>query len=461
MKRAKPSYSFFSCSVFFLFLLRQPNVGLDVLRNKRVWSVLRSRARDEHCTVLVFSHNVDDTRHADRVGFLRAGRLLAEGTPQDLCSQYSCRSLDAVFTALCLQDDQSFLPIVRKMDQKSSVNSVGLSADDEDFRHFEAVSESSSSDNDGIGDGHVSVSQPRSSELRPLRPSRDRKQLPNYVERGKQEWRGWKHIPAVLVRHFQSLRRSWLLLLFQIAVPTLLALMFLVFVGHTPMMLNVAVVNQDNGPLGAELATIVNFTDLLETRFFGTYEEARATVTQSDGVLAIFVIPSNFTTSLNELMAHPAQYASKFINVELWLDYGDYEVTNVVEDKLEKSLQILLANHYGTSMRLYDAKAIYGSPETQYGLCEKKEKKNSEKKKKKSSVCCCWLPCLHCILLRHVCDGTHVFLGAATWLLASRFRFWVASLGSCVIAHFGEFYGLHHPVVGHDGGYLILFPPAS
>jgi ABC-type multidrug transport system ATPase subunit len=94
--------------------------------------------------VLVSSHNVDDTRHADRVGFLRAGRLLAEGTAESLCTQYNCRSLEAVFTSLCLQDDQSFLPIVRKMNQKSAASTVNQ--DDDDFRHFEAVSESSSSD---------------------------------------------------------------------------------------------------------------------------------------------------------------------------------------------------------------------------------------------------------------------------------------------------------------------------
>jgi hypothetical protein len=79
------------------------------------------------------------------------------------------------------------------------------------------------------------------------------------------------------------LRRSWLLLLFQIAIPTLLALMFLVFVGHTPQMLNVAVVNKDGGELGAELARLVNVSDLLETYFFDSYDAARASITASNG----------------------------------------------------------------------------------------------------------------------------------------------------------------------------------
>lgn len=359
-------------------------MGLDILRNKRMWDVLRSRAHDEGCTVLVFSHNVSDTRHADRVGFLRAGRLLAEGSPRELCGQYNCRSLDAVFTSLCLQDDQSFLPIVRKMDQKA-VSSTALFAEagDANFQHFEAVSESTSdSDGDGAEDLGGEGGKPRSSELKPLRGGggggvgaagkRRAEGGPSFEERGESEWRGWAHVPAVLARHLHSLRRSWLLLLFQMAVPTLLAIMFLVFVGHAPIMLNVAVVNLDSGPLGARLAAIVNYTETLETRFYSSLAEARATITQPDGMLAIMVIPANFTVALNALMASPATQAASFVNVDLYLDYGDYQVSNVVEDKLDRGLQSLLQEVYGTSMRLYDAKAIYGSSETQYGSKEKK-----------------------------------------------------------------------------------------
>jgi ABC-type multidrug transport system permease subunit len=83
-------------------------------------------------------------------------------------------------------------------------------------------------------------------------------------------------------------------------------------------------------------------------------------------MLAIFVIPENFTSSLYELMSHPAQFAANFTNVELWLDYGDYVVTQVVEDKLEKSLQQLLSEYFGTSMRLYNTRQIYGDSGTQY-----------------------------------------------------------------------------------------------
>jgi ABC-2 type transport system ATP-binding protein len=470
--KRKKLFQFFFFFFFFFFLIfqkKKPNVGLDVLRNKRIWNVLRSRARDEQCTVLVFSHNVDDTRNADRVGFLRAGRLLAEGKPRDLCQQYRCRSLDAVFTALCLQDDQSFLPIVRKMDNRSTV-SASVAAGDEDFRHFEAVSESSSDDDEGggaggdlgvggLGDGGIGIDGAPLLSSAPLKvkPQGNRG---DFAARARSEWRGWTHLPAVLVRHLHSLRRSWLLLLFQIAVPMLLAIMFLVFVGHTPMRLNVAVVNQDSGPLGIELANIVNVSDLLETKFYTSLADAQATITQPDGALAIFVIPSNFTANLNELMAHPAAFASDFVNVTLFLDYGDYQVTTVIEDKLEKSLQILLKTHYGTSMRLYDTEAIYGSPDTQYGetrdffffVCLKKKKK-----KKSSPLRCCWLSHVHCVLFCNVCDGAYVFLGTSSWLSASRILLGSSSLGACVFAHARVFHRLHCAEFRHDCCHSFLF----
>ncbi len=359
-----------------VLLLDEPNVGLDVLRNSRMWGALLRRAHDDGCTVLVASHNVEDTRHADRVGFLRAGRLLAEGRPHELCEQYGCDKLEQVFTALCLQDDQSFLPIVRKMVPVHNP----VQQEDQDFRHFEAAS--SSSEDEGIGGGvggggggermdrvasggeGAGQHKPRSSEL--LLPLKGPVAGAEYTERWHSEWRGWSHVPAVLWRQLHSLRRSWLMILFQLAVPTLQALIFLLFVGNAPMMLNVAVVNYDGGMLGSDLAAIVNTTDLLETYFFNTTAEALATVTQPNGALAVFVIPANFTAALYQLMENPARYAANFTNVQLYLDYGDYQVTTVIENKLELSLQELLRKHFGNSMRLYDSLPIYGDSTTQF-----------------------------------------------------------------------------------------------
>ncbi len=104
------------------------------------------------------------------------------------------------------------------------------------------------------------------------------------------------------------------------------ALVFLLFVGNVPMMLNVAVVNYDSGYLGARLAYLVNTTDLLETHFYNTTAAALATVTQPGGALAVFVIPANFTAALAQLMSDPARFAANFSNVQLHLDYGDYQV---------------------------------------------------------------------------------------------------------------------------------------
>jgi ABC-2 type transport system ATP-binding protein len=367
-----------------ILVLDEPNAGLDVLRNSRLWATLRRRAHDENCTVFVASHNVEDTRHADRVGFLRAGRLLAEGTAQELCEQYRCDRLEAVFTALCLQDDQSFLPIVRKMLPVRNAAQQG----DEEFRHFEAVSSSSEDDVDEgggggagkgkesgsdknapkdpwavDGDGAVNGERVRSEELLPLL---DAGASETFEERWSSAWRGWSHVPAVLWRQLHSLRRSWLMIIFQLAVPTLQALIFLVFVGNAPQMLNVAVVNQDTGYLGARLADYVNTTDLLETHFYNSTADAFATVAQQSGALAVFVIPVNFTVALTQLMSDPARFAANFSNVQLFLDYGDYQVTTVVESKLQDSIQQLLHDVFGNSMRLYDTKPIYGDVGTQF-----------------------------------------------------------------------------------------------
>ena len=80
-----------------LLLLDEPTTGLDIRSKREVQTFVRD-LRDEHdATIVLTTHDLDEVaRLADRVGILHGGKLVAEGTPDELCERYG-GDLESVF----------------------------------------------------------------------------------------------------------------------------------------------------------------------------------------------------------------------------------------------------------------------------------------------------------------------------------------------------------------------------
>ena len=70
----------------------------------RVWSHLLSLAVSG-VTILITTHYVEEARGADTVGFMREGKLIAEGSPDKLMERFNAPSLEKVFLALCQEQE--------------------------------------------------------------------------------------------------------------------------------------------------------------------------------------------------------------------------------------------------------------------------------------------------------------------------------------------------------------------
>lgn len=66
-----------------LLLLDEPTVGLDPDLRATFWVRFREMA-DAGTTMVLSSHTMDDAVHCDSLAFLRDGRMIAVGTPQEL-----------------------------------------------------------------------------------------------------------------------------------------------------------------------------------------------------------------------------------------------------------------------------------------------------------------------------------------------------------------------------------------
>ena len=79
-----------------LLLLDEPTVGVDPQLRVTFWKYFR-RLADEGVTLIISSHVLDEAERCHRLGFMRQGRLLAEGSAEELRSQAGARTLEEAF----------------------------------------------------------------------------------------------------------------------------------------------------------------------------------------------------------------------------------------------------------------------------------------------------------------------------------------------------------------------------
>ncbi len=81
-----------------LLLLDEPTVGVDPQLRQSFWSYFRTLA-DGGVTIIVSSHVMDEAERCDRLGMVRAGRLLAEGNANELRARAGKDTLEDAFLA--------------------------------------------------------------------------------------------------------------------------------------------------------------------------------------------------------------------------------------------------------------------------------------------------------------------------------------------------------------------------
>ncbi len=66
-----------------LLLLDEPTVGLDPELRATFWQHFKEMT-DSGTTIVISSHTMDDAAHCDMLGFMRDGKFIATGTPDEL-----------------------------------------------------------------------------------------------------------------------------------------------------------------------------------------------------------------------------------------------------------------------------------------------------------------------------------------------------------------------------------------
>ena len=82
-----------------ILLFDEATVGVDPVLRAYFWNYFR-KLRDAGKTILITSHVMDEAEKADRIGLMREGLLIEEGTPSELKQKYSVDTIEEVFIHL-------------------------------------------------------------------------------------------------------------------------------------------------------------------------------------------------------------------------------------------------------------------------------------------------------------------------------------------------------------------------
>lgn len=72
-----------------ILILDEPTTGLDPQTRKLLWDVVANLRKNEHMTVFLTTHYMEEAADADYVVILDSGKIAAEGTPLELKNTYT------------------------------------------------------------------------------------------------------------------------------------------------------------------------------------------------------------------------------------------------------------------------------------------------------------------------------------------------------------------------------------
>jgi ABC-2 type transport system ATP-binding protein len=82
-----------------LIIFDEATVGVDPVLRAYFWKYFME-LRDQCTTIILTSHVMDEAEKADRIGLMRGGKLIAEGSPDELKSANDVDTIEELFLKL-------------------------------------------------------------------------------------------------------------------------------------------------------------------------------------------------------------------------------------------------------------------------------------------------------------------------------------------------------------------------
>ncbi|MGX4774330.1 ribosome-associated ATPase/putative transporter RbbA [Bradyrhizobium guangdongense] len=86
-----------------ILILDEPTSGVDPVARDRFWQILAELSRQDHVTIFVSTHFMNEAERCDRISLMHAGRVLISDTPAAIVGTRGAATLEEAFIA-CLED---------------------------------------------------------------------------------------------------------------------------------------------------------------------------------------------------------------------------------------------------------------------------------------------------------------------------------------------------------------------
>ncbi|MFJ8260945.1 ABC transporter ATP-binding protein [Rummeliibacillus sp. NPDC094406] len=80
-----------------ILILDEPTVGIDPALKKIIWQELERLRDEEQKTIFITTHVMDEAEKCDELALMREGKIIAQGMPVELKSQFEADNFDDVF----------------------------------------------------------------------------------------------------------------------------------------------------------------------------------------------------------------------------------------------------------------------------------------------------------------------------------------------------------------------------
>ena len=80
-----------------LLILDEPTSGVDPIARDMFWQMLVDLSRNDHVTIFISTHFMNEAARCDRIALMNAGRVLVTDTPAAVVASKGAKSLEAAF----------------------------------------------------------------------------------------------------------------------------------------------------------------------------------------------------------------------------------------------------------------------------------------------------------------------------------------------------------------------------